>query len=426
MGKPDWIEPLNLYVVGVAEPSERKSAIISAVTRPLCDYEAEENTRLKPLIEKSRMEKRILEQKQKALEAKASKGKASSDELLEVADEIASFEIKKPLRLYVDDITTEKLTSALADYGSTAVLSSEGGIFDLLAGIYSKNVNIDVILKAWSGDSIRVDRVGRECESIRNPALTVLLTVQPSVINGMMANRNFTGRGLTARFLYCMPKSRVGNRRFFSEPIPQDAKDSYARIVTDMLEDHKPEPELIRLSNDAQTLLGDFAATVEEKLRTDYADIAQWAGKLVGTVLRIAGILCRAGQLRADDFPDEPEPLIVDADTMQKAINLGSYFTEHAKAAYALMGADETTANAKYLLEMITKHRLERFTRRQIMRLCRRFKSAAQLRPALTQLEDCGYIAVEQEQVVCGKQSVIYLVNPVLYETGADDNDTST
>lgn len=61
-----------------------------------------------------------------------------------------------------------------------------------------------------SGDSIRVDRIGRNSESIMNPALTVLLTVQPNVLSGMMQNGTFRGRGLTARFLYCMPTSIVG------------------------------------------------------------------------------------------------------------------------------------------------------------------------------------------------------------------------
>lgn len=420
-GKPDWIEPLNLYVVGIAEPSERKSAIISAVSKPVCAYEAEENKRLAPLIEKSKMELRILQQKQKALEAKAVKGNADSDELLQIADEVAAFEEKKPLRLYVDDITTEKLVSALSDNGRTAVLSSEGGLFDMLAGIYTKNVNIDVILKAWSGDSIRVDRIGRASESIPHPALTILLTVQPKVIAGMMANRNFSGRGLTARFLYCMPRSHVGKRRFHTKPISEEALRRYEGIVCDMLDEYKPQPELITLSDDARELLGDFADALEPKLKTDYADIAQWAGKLTGTVLRIAGILCRAQGLRADDFLQDPDPLIVDADTMQKAITIGSYYTRHARAAYALMGADETTENSKYLLSMVLRHELVRFTRRDVMRLCQRFKNTAQVQPALDHLEDRGYISAQEDMITGrGRPSArTYLVNPLLYE---DDN----
>lgn len=42
-GKADWTEPLNLFVVVVAEPSERKSAVISLMTRPVNAFEADYN-----------------------------------------------------------------------------------------------------------------------------------------------------------------------------------------------------------------------------------------------------------------------------------------------------------------------------------------------------------------------------------------------
>ena len=70
--------------------------------------------------------------------------------------------------------------------GRNALISSEGGIFDTLAGIYTKNVNIDVMLKGYSGDPIRVDRIGRESENISNPALTVLLMAQPNVVSTVL------------------------------------------------------------------------------------------------------------------------------------------------------------------------------------------------------------------------------------------------
>jgi len=42
----------------------------------------------------------------------------------------------------VDDVTSEKLTSVLAENnGRTAIISAEGGIFDIISGLYSKNVN---------------------------------------------------------------------------------------------------------------------------------------------------------------------------------------------------------------------------------------------------------------------------------------------
>ncbi|HPO04287.1 MAG TPA: DUF3987 domain-containing protein [Bacillota bacterium] len=99
-------------------------------------------------------------------------------ELHNKAAEIARYKPVKPLRLFMDDLTSEKLTSVLADNnGRAAIVSAEGGIFDIISGLYNKSVNIDVFLKRHSGDTIRVDRIGRESESIIHPALTMLLTV---------------------------------------------------------------------------------------------------------------------------------------------------------------------------------------------------------------------------------------------------------
>lgn len=419
-GKPDWVEPLNLYVVSVAEPSERKSAVIGAVSNPITAYEAEENKRRAPLIEESKMKLRVLEQEQKAMESKmAKKQDVKEEDFLSIASEIAAFKVMQPLKLYVDDITTEKLSSALSETGRTAILSSEGGIFDLLAGLYSKNVNIDVFLKAYSGDTIRVDRIGRPSESIKDPALTILLTVQPNVISGMMSNRTFRGRGLTARFLYCMPRSLVGKRRFSTAPIPYEAKQRYREIIEDMLSEENTEPELITLSPEALQLLEDFSVSLEPKLRGEYADISDWAGKLVGNVLRLAGILTRADKPRFEALTFcDPQPLVTSAAIMQNAVTLGSYFIQHAKAAYDLMGADEVTENAKYILNAVTKRRLEKFTRRDVMRLCRRFKTAGEVQPALDVLVDRGFLWEEVKETKEFKKpkGTDYLVNPQLYE----------
>ncbi len=420
-GKSDWVEPLNLFVVVVAEPSERKSAVINLMTRPVNAFEAEYNRQNAAELETNKMNKRILERRQRALEDKASKGKAEEGEIAELAKKLADYKEKSPLRLYVDDVTTEKLTSVLADgNGKAAIVSAEGGIFDMLSGLYSKNVNIDVMLKGYSGDSIRVDRIGRNSESVMNPALTILLAVQPNVLSGVMQNGTFRGRGLTARFLYCMPRSIVGNRRYRTEPIPTDVARQYDLLIRNLLEEEQSgEPEEINLSPEADNLLESFSYEVESNLKDKYADIADWAGKLVGTVLRIAGILCRASVYRNTGFLEIPKTLIVDKDTMQNAIKIGRYYAEHSAAAFFLMGADTITKQSEYMLDAICRNGLAEFSRRDIMRLCRSFKTADEVQPVLNHLAEYGYIAPKNNdtQNIKGRPTgQIYLVNPCLYK----------
>lgn len=279
-GKQDWLEPLNTYALVIAPPSERKSAVLHMMMEPVNHFEFQYNQQNAPAVENSKMQKRVLERRQKAIEDLVAKGKAGSEEMEKIAQEISVFEEIRPLRLYVDDITTEKLVSVIsANRGRAALVSSEGGIFDTLAGIYTKNVNIDVMLKGYSGDPIRVDRIGRESENILDPALTVLLMAQPNVVSEVLNNPTFRGRGLTARFLYCMPVSFVGSRQFQSTPVPDDVYRNYERTVVNLLEDeYTAQPEIITLSDEAERMLAAFAEEIEPKLVKDYAEIADWAG----------------------------------------------------------------------------------------------------------------------------------------------------
>ena len=423
-GKDDWIEPLNLFTVIVAEPSERKSAVISHMTGAVHRFEAEYNKQHSGAVERSRMEKRILEKQQRNLEEMVIKGKAQMEDLQDISLQLAGFREKMPMRLYVDDVTTEKLTSVLAENnGTAAIVSAEGGIFDMLAGIYTKNVNIDVFLKAHSGDDIRVDRIGRSSESISLPALTVLLAVQPSVLSGMMSNGVFRGRGLTARFMYCMPQSKVGDRKYRTQPIPDEVSRCYEVLIRNLLQEGTPKtPELLRLSPEADKLLESFAGEVEGKLKNEYSDIPDWAGKLTGAVLRISGLLCRAANAHCSDFLDISDSMIVSEEAMAGAISIGRYFTEHSRAAYSLMGADDLVKQSQYALDGIVKNSLQEFTRRDIMRICRSFKKAEQVQPVLNHLADLGYIALKEIEQTFGKgrpANPTYMVNPLLYQPAA-------
>jgi len=42
-GKSDWTEPLNVYALSIAAPSERKSAVLNAMARPIYEFEGNYN-----------------------------------------------------------------------------------------------------------------------------------------------------------------------------------------------------------------------------------------------------------------------------------------------------------------------------------------------------------------------------------------------
>ena len=410
-GKPDWWEPLNTYCVVVLSPGERKSAVISLMTAPLEEYEKEVNAVLDAQIIESQMMRSILEKERRSLEDKVSKGKATVEDVTKKAQEIAAFKEVQPMKLFVDDVTSERLASILAENrGRAAIASAEGGIFDILNGIYTKNVNIDVFLKGHSGDTIRVERIGRACESIDHPALTMLLAVQPEVLHGLMSNGTFNGRGLTARFLYSIPKSFRGNRKFYTNPISDAVKASYNHLVRTLLVKDQND-EFLYLTQGATLVLEKIYLNTESRFQTDLAEIESWAGKYTGAVLRIAGLLHIAENNGIPEFSDVSEQ------TMKNAVRIGEYFLEHAKAAYSLMGADPVNKQGEYLLSKIQKAQVREFSRRDAMRMCRGIKTAESIQPVLNRLCEYGYIAPKPTEPVLGvgrRPSEMYLTNPCL------------
>ena len=111
----------------------------------------------------------------------------------------------------------------------------------------------------------------------------------------------------------------------------------------------------------------------------------------------------------------------VDKATMENAVTIGRYFLEHAKAGYSLMGADVVNKNAQYLLSAIKRERLTEFSRRDAMRLCRRFKTAESLQLVLDRLCEYGYLATKLLPPAHGagrKPSEVYLTNPAVLEDG--------
>ncbi len=227
--KPGWVEPLNLYAVTVARPSDRKSPTVQACTRHLREWVREENAQRRPLVDEYNMKRAILTKRITGMIEQASKptakGKAGTDDIVEAQYQLADLEREevKYLRLLANDVTPEALISLMADNnGKMAIVSDEGGIFDIAAGRYSDRVNLDGFLKAYSGTAIQIDRKGRASESIDHPALTMSLTVQPAVLEAIMGNADFSGRGFLARFLYSLPVSTVGHRSYEVGYVPHE------------------------------------------------------------------------------------------------------------------------------------------------------------------------------------------------------------
>jgi replicative DNA helicase len=425
----DWQEPTNLYAMVVLPPGHRKSAVFASVTGPLQEFEAGAARRLGPAIAGAESVRKVAEQalhkaEDAAAGAPADQRDARLADVARLAEQLATLTVPARPRLIVDDCSPERLATVLHDQGGRiAVLSPEGGVFDLMAGRYSTTgaPNFEHYLKGHAGDPIIVDRVGRPSDLIPRPAITMGLAVQPVVLRGLMARPGFHGRGLLARFLYALPGSPLGRRAVDPPSVPEDVRvtyDVHVKLLLDRLAPPSPRHRIpvLDLGESAAARLKRFARDVEPRLAEfgDLERLVDWAGKLVGLVARLAGLLHLACHAEAP----EPWGLPVEDATMAAAVALGEYATAHARAAYDAMGADPVIDDARYVLRWVGRAALDAFTVRDAFQGTRaRFRRVEDLLPAVAALERRGYIRRTPLGGRPGpgrKPSPVYEVNPCL------------
>lgn len=418
--KPDWMETLNLYVLVVARPSERKSPALREVIRPIFDYTKKENERRQPEIAEYELKKRILSGKMKDIQDKlskpGSKAKYTFQDALDCQSELDKLEEVKKLQMVLDDVTPEALAKIMKENNERiGIISAEGGIFGIMAGRYSNNTNIDLFLKGYSGEYYSSARVGSGGIELEHPLITVALAVQPQVIADIMDNKDFRGRGLLARFLYSIPNTRVGSRKYRSNPIDPVIKEDYDKLVKELLD--IPDltgfcDRIIKLSPEADKLSEQYNQWIEGQLNGELEEIEDWAGKLHGNTMRIAGIL-HVVKHKCDSVR-----IPLEETTVKSAIAIGKYYLEHSRNAFDIMGLSDSPEikDAKYIISRLVTNDLndknDFITKREALRLCQRFKAADEMEPGLQVLVEHGYIAIVKESAGRGRPSEKIYINP--------------
>ena len=390
-GTPGYYEPLSLYTVVIAPPGERKSSVMRDMTRFLYEYEQEYNDAHSAEVRENVQKREGLERQiagiQKRLEHH--EDQELEQELCSLQDELNDMPTLKPVRFFADDCSSEALTSLMAANGGVlSVISTEGGIFDIMAGRYSNKTNIDIWLKGHCGDTIYVDRMSRESERIMHPTLSAILSIQPSVLDEIMSNTTMNGRGLIARFLYASPPSRIGQRIFCAPAIPPEVQAAYRDLVFRLMSLPRTDIQTLTLSDRAADVMADYFQEHERYLAGEGQAISDWACKYIGTVLRIAGLL----------HASETDTKEISRKELCRAIEIGRYFLAHSGYAYSRMGTDLNIQKAKFVLAKLKRKGIQQIKRSELFQMCRGkfFKKTEEIFPTLELLEDHGYLRMEE------------------------------
>jgi len=261
-----------------------------------------------------------------------------------------------------------------------------------MAGRYNQGVpNLDLWNKAHAGDPLKVDRKGRESESVPHPAMTLALMIQPAVLNAIASKHEFRGTGLLARFLYAYPESKVGRRQINPAPVFKEVRDSYTTALSNLTLElaQMTGPLTLTLTEEAHAEVVAFETALEPSLAADeeLGSLADWGSKYVGAIARIAGILHLA---------EHGIPALrwqVTKDTINHAIKISYYYKACAVNAFAEMGADPVTADAIYLLDRVWGLHKDVVSERDMFNAGSRFKKMSDLKPAVARLIEHSYLA---------------------------------
>ena len=296
-------EHMCLYMCIIADPSERKSSVFNLVIRrPFNRWRKEKKSEYEENISEYKAQRKILENQIASLQKKCNGANVPDQiesDIMRLQKKIDALQKPVSPHFLLDDTTPEALGKRMLETGESAgVFSAEGCFLSTLAGRYSEgSANIDLVLKAYSGEYTTVNRITREDVALERPLLSVCLALQPCLYDEFTNNKTLRERGLVARFIFCKPAPMSGNRKA--------AKKAKIDINSCSVYEHKlnkflnmpqmPDEEIqaIEWESAAAGIMLDYLQDIEDTMKPEgmFSEEKAYAGKAGGVAVRIAGIL---------------------------------------------------------------------------------------------------------------------------------------
>ena len=404
-------EPLNLFVGLVAPPGSKKSACVKAFLKPIAAWERELVIATAPDRRKANLDRERL-----LRELETAKNTDDWHHAEDLTETLADTPVKPEPQLTTSDVTAQKLASLLASHRFMAIFSAEPTIFPTMLGRWAKgsaSSELDVFLQGHAGDAIKVDRVGRDSESVEEPRLTVAIALQPEALKSL-TGADAAGRGLLARFLWILPADVRGTAKVKNaKDIPQAHQSAFENGLRAMLE-REPHATPLTLSADAEEAWCTFADDFELRIGPggDMRDLHGWGEKFRGAVARIAGLLHLAEQGTGSK---------VGLETLRRAIAIGGWLEGHALAAWGLMNLRADVRDANEIVEVVRRNEWERFSRQKLHQALKdrtRFKTVRALEVGLALLVKQGWLTAWAQEKREGRPSPGFDVHPSVHREG--------
>lgn len=210
----------NLYALITAPSGCGKSEAYRHALKPLYTIHAERLAKHKALnLPRIKAERTELEARRDRIKRELSKADLDEGDRDTRIRELTEIEIKlEELRLaeiapslIVEDCTSQTLPPMLEARGCVALASSDAGtVVQNLLGRYNDSASdADILLKAWSRESISVQRLSRKMVEVEDACMSLALVGTPDLATELFKNKRLTTGGFLPRILYTASKSKA-------------------------------------------------------------------------------------------------------------------------------------------------------------------------------------------------------------------------
>jgi hypothetical protein len=354
------LKPVSLFLMSVANSSDRKTSVDKAALRPHREHEASMFRGYKADMATYRI----------ALETWT----MSRTRILKGQDEVKrNAELRslgppprEPLNpVFLSDEPTVEGLMKLFDVGrgSFGLFNDEGG--RVFGGHSMQREHqmkyICTLSQMFDGTPIKDIRKGHDVKFFNNKRLAAHLMVQPVIFNELLKNTLMLQQGILARFLITWSDTLAGTR--FYKPVNlYEHPDyvAYADAMTKILKTPYPvvdddqgqselAPKTLKLSDEAMVLWVEFYNHVEKEQADDgyFEAIRPFAGKSGEFVSRIAGTLA---------LVDDLETLVIHARYVEASIAIVQFHLLQALRFYDSQCSPLKLASAEKLLKWVQKN----------------------------------------------------------------------
>jgi len=371
----------NLFLASSAKSGVGKSEVIREALEPFNQFE-------QSIIEKWRteelpkMQARKIELEisihRKKMSLNRAKDTPKGKEFEELQKDIAEFNALEkgmcaPI-LAVEDILSESLGVLLeANKETLASFSSDSrDIVKNICGRYRKSneeTDESIYLKAFSGDPLRVNRLGRNPVYLQSPCISVLWLLQPDMMSLMFMKNGLIASGFMPRFLVADSRAQATKiTGHESMSIPLEVKLAYRNLVFDLLRTYRISnvPFTIQTEQEAYRKLVDFYnMTVEWRWRNGkHSDIESFVARWAEQAWRIAVVL------HAAEHGGCAHQIPLSVNTASAAVELVEWFAkEQINLLDAVGHQTKKTKRIRILKAILRKDGEKEITAREVQRM---------------------------------------------------------